>query len=142
MCVWLCGNKGYWNVCVGKRMVMEVWCVMVCVWCVLGWCGGGSVWVSRRRRNAKARRAVNCDDVVMYECVDGEMYCDGCYVCVFGCVCVVFWMRCFYEFEREEIFTYDFSYDEDDDSAVYFRVWLWWWEDWIVSEMLWELMMC
>lgn len=106
-----------------------------------GWRGGGSARASRRRRNAKARRAANRDDAVTYECVDGETYCDGRHARALGRACAALRTRCFYEFEREETFTYDFSYDEDDDSAAYLRARLRWWEDRIASETLREPMM-
>ena len=106
-----------------------------------GWRGGGSARASRRRRNAKARRAANRDDAVTYECVDGETYCDGLHARALGRACAALRTRCFYEFEREETFTYDFSYDEDDDSAAYLRARLRWWEDRIASETLREPMM-
>ena len=109
-----------------------------------GWCGGGSARASRRRRNAKARRAANRDDAydaVTYECVNGETYCDGRHARALGRACAALRTRCFYEFEREETFTYDFSFDEDDDSATYLRARLRWWEDRIASETLREPMM-
>ena len=97
-----------------------------------------------RRDDAETRKRAArriADDAVTYECVDGETYCDGRHARALGRACAALRTRCFYEFEREETFTYDFSYDEDDDSAAYLRARLRWWEDRIASETLREPMM-